>query len=116
LHSYSSNSDEIRRKDNMEKKNLALILGIVVISTFLLYWSVNAQLNSGKAAEKAPEQLSAGPEEGGVIKNIEEHTDESFKRANEAQTEDPCATPEGYTDESWRQHMSHHPDVYKDCV
>lgn len=29
---------------------------------------------------------------------------------------DPCATPPGYTDEEWREHMSHHPDMYKDCL
>jgi hypothetical protein len=80
----------------MEKKNFALILG--------------------KAAEKVSEKLSFGLEEGEVIKNIEEHTDESFERAKEAETEDPCATPEGYTDESWREHMGHHPDQYKDCL
>jgi hypothetical protein len=100
----------------MEKKNLALILGIVAVSAVLLYWSVSAQLNSGKETEKASEKLSAGSEKGEVIKNLEEHTDESFERAKEAQTEDPCSTPEGYTDESWRQHMSHHPDQYKGCL
>ncbi len=29
---------------------------------------------------------------------------------------DKCATPPGYTDESWQQHMSHHPDRYKECL
>jgi hypothetical protein len=100
----------------MEKKNLALILGIVAVSLVLLYWSVSAQLNSGKPTEKAPEKLTSGPEEGRVVENIDKHTDESFERAKEAQTEDPCATPKGYTDESWRQHMGHHPDQYKDCL
>jgi hypothetical protein len=100
----------------MEKKNLALILGIVAVSAVLLYWSVSAHLNSEKATNKAPEKLSAVPEDVGVIKDIEEHTDESFERAKEAQIEDPCATPEGYTDESWKQHMGHHPDQYKDCL
>lgn len=30
--------------------------------------------------------------------------------------ENICATPEGYTDESWREHMSHHPDRYAKCL
>ncbi|MEM4389450.1 MAG: hypothetical protein QXG98_02200 [Candidatus Micrarchaeia archaeon] len=29
---------------------------------------------------------------------------------------DPCATPPGYTDAEWRQHMSHHPDQYAQCL
>jgi len=29
---------------------------------------------------------------------------------------DKCKTPAGYTDESWREHMSHHPDQYKECL
>jgi hypothetical protein len=100
----------------MEKKNVALILVILVVSAVLLYWSVSAQLNSGKAAEKSKNKISPDSEGGGLIKNIEEHTDESFEKAKEAQTEDPCAAPEGYTDESWRQHMGHHPDQYEDCL
>lgn len=32
--------------------------------------------------------------------------------------EDKCNPPEGgsYTEESWREHMSHHPDIYKECL
>jgi hypothetical protein len=101
----------------MEKKNLALILGILFVSVVLLYWSVNAQLKSGKATDdKVSEKISPDSEESGLIKNIEEHTDESFEKAKEAQTEDPCTAPEGYTDESWRQHMGHHPEQYEDCL
>jgi hypothetical protein len=100
----------------MEKKNLALILGIVAIAAVLLYWSVNAQLNSMNAVEKTQEKISPTSEERGMIETIEEHTDESFEKAKEAQTEDPCAAPEGYTDESWRQHMGHHPDQYENCL
>ena len=29
---------------------------------------------------------------------------------------DKCKTPPGYTDESWKDHMSHHPDKYKECL
>lgn len=29
---------------------------------------------------------------------------------------DKCATPAGYTDQSWREHMSHHPDRYAECL
>lgn len=30
--------------------------------------------------------------------------------------QDICATPEGYTDQDWREHMGHHPDRYKACL
>ncbi|MBI3190158.1 hypothetical protein HYZ41_00485 [archaeon] len=29
---------------------------------------------------------------------------------------DKCLPPSGYTEESWREHMSHHPDIYADCL
>jgi hypothetical protein len=32
--------------------------------------------------------------------------------------EDKCNPPAGssYTEESWREHMSHHPSIYEDCL
>jgi len=29
---------------------------------------------------------------------------------------DKCTTPAGYTNEQWKEHMSHHPDMYKECL
>lgn len=29
---------------------------------------------------------------------------------------DKCKTPPGYTDEAWKEHMSHHPDRYRECL
>lgn len=29
---------------------------------------------------------------------------------------DKCATPAGYTDAEWREHMGHHPDQYAECL
>lgn len=31
-------------------------------------------------------------------------------------SEDKCSPAPGYTEESWREHMSHHPNVYKECL
>lgn len=39
-----------------------------------------------------------------------------YQKAVSSELEDICATPPGYTDESWRQHMSHHPDMYAECL
>lgn len=30
--------------------------------------------------------------------------------------DDKCSPQPGYTEESWREHMSHHPDIYEDCL
>lgn len=29
---------------------------------------------------------------------------------------DKCAVPEGYDEQSWKEHMGHHPDRYKECL
>ncbi len=29
---------------------------------------------------------------------------------------DKCAAPVGYTNEQWREHMGHHPDIYAECL
>lgn len=29
---------------------------------------------------------------------------------------DKCKPAPGYTEESWREHMSHHPNIYKECL
>ena len=31
-------------------------------------------------------------------------------------TEDKCSPAPGYNEEAWREHMSHHPDIYKECL
>ncbi len=29
---------------------------------------------------------------------------------------DKCKPEQGYTEESWREHMGHHPEIYKECL
>lgn len=42
---------------------------------------------------------------------------QNYQKAIAAQNpSDICATPAGYTDEQWRTHMSHHPDMYAGCL
>ena len=31
-------------------------------------------------------------------------------------TSEKCKPAPGYTEESWREHMSHHPNIYKECL
>lgn len=30
--------------------------------------------------------------------------------------EDICEPEQGYTEESWKEHMGHHPNIYKECL
>jgi uncharacterized membrane protein YdfJ with MMPL/SSD domain len=30
--------------------------------------------------------------------------------------EDKCLPPPGQTEEEWREHMSHHPNIYSECL
>ena len=40
-----------------------------------------------------------------------------YRQAKQAENPDnPCLAPAGYTEESWREHMSHHPDEYRECL
>ena len=45
------------------------------------------------------------------------HYGQNYQKAMSAQNpNDICATPQGYTDEQWRTHMGHHPDMYAECL
>ena len=35
---------------------------------------------------------------------------------SESSGTDKCKPEPGYTEESWREHMGHHPDIYKECL
>ncbi len=46
-----------------------------------------------------------------------ENTQANYLKAIQAQNPaNVCETPAGYTDEQWREHMSHHPDQYAECL
>ena len=30
--------------------------------------------------------------------------------------EDKCNPAPGYTEQEWKEHMNHHPDIYKECL
>ncbi len=94
----------------MDNKNKALILGVVVLSLALLYLSVSASTKRGAPAVQEPAEKVA-------VTSIPQHSEENFESAQEAESpEDPCAAPEGYTEDAWREHMGHHPDMYKECL
>ncbi len=44
-------------------------------------------------------------------------TADNFNKFKAAENpDDKCATPSGYTDEQWKEHMGHHPDMYAECL
>lgn len=46
-----------------------------------------------------------------------QYSQSDYQKALKAEnSSNPCATPQGYTDEQWRTHMSHHPDRYAQCL
>ncbi len=54
---------------------------------------------------------------GRTANNQPVHSEANYERALSSESkEDICATPPGYSDESWREHMSHHPDRYAKCL
>lgn len=42
-------------------------------------------------------------------------TIQAFKDSGKSGSE-LCKPEPGYTEESWREHMSHHPQIYKECL
>ena len=47
---------------------------------------------------------------------VPQYSQANYNKALQAELTDKCATPPGYTDAAWRQHMSHHPDRYAGCI
>lgn len=43
------------------------------------------------------------------------HAVKDFRISGNA-VEDKCSPAPGYDEESWREHMSHHPNIYKECL
>lgn len=44
------------------------------------------------------------------------YSQKEYDKFVSAEGSDKCQTPEGYTDEEWKEHMSHHPQQYKECL
>jgi len=75
-----------------------LIIILVVAAAAGLVWAVSGLIKGRSAAP------------------LMTNTPANFQQAVQAELADECQTPEGYTDEEWQEHMSHHPDRYQDCL
>lgn len=47
---------------------------------------------------------------------LPKNTTQNYQQFKSAELSDKCATPSGYTDAQWREHMGHHPDQYAECL
>jgi len=45
-----------------------------------------------------------------------DYSQKEYNKFVSAEGSDKCATPAGYTDQEWKEHMSHHPERYKECL
>jgi len=79
----------------MNGKNELLIYGIALLALLLLAWSIAATLSPKTQLQNTPG---------------------NYARFVASELPDKCKTPEGYTDEQWREHMGHHPDRYRECL
>lgn len=53
------------------------------------------------------------PSGSGAVAN----TAQKFIAAKAAENpQDKCATPPGYTDAEWKEHLGHHPELYQECL
>ena len=44
------------------------------------------------------------------------YSQKEYNKFVSAEGSNKCETPSGYTDQEWREHMSHHPEQYKECL
>lgn len=84
--------------------NKILIISLAILAGAGLVWATMIFINNSNSDAGSRQQATS------VEKN-----DENFAKAVEAELPDKCKTPSGYTDKSWQEHMSHHPDRYKEC-
>lgn len=87
----------------MDNKINLVLLAVLLIGVVFVAWAGYTIL-SGELSE-------------GTALTSFEHSEERYPQfmQNES-TNDKCAAPPGYSEESWRQHMSHHPDRYAECL
>ncbi len=52
----------------------------------------------------------------GIFSILQTNYGARYQKAVQSELGDICATPPGYTDEQWREHMGHHPDRYAQCL
>ncbi len=76
-----------------EKILIALFAGVIMIGAMVLFFSITNQSNK--------------------LENTPQNFAQLISNQNPA---DICAVPAGTDPEEWKQHLSHHPDKYAQCL
>lgn len=75
------------------KKETLFLVGLVILIAVALIWTVST--------------MAAG----------NNYYGQDYQKAVASENkEDVCATPAGYTDAEWKEHLGHHPDQYAQCL
>ena len=93
------------------KTLLYVAIGAIVVALLVLnaYAFLRPSGNGNKGTAAPLSTLGGG--------NDFENTAENFNAAKAAENpQDKCATPPGYTDAEWKEHMGHHPEQYEGCL
>lgn len=77
------------------KAEKIIVVTLIIVGVGTLIWSVSNALSRNNTGD-------------GI-------TSERYEQAVADELLDKCKTPPGYTEEDWQEHMSHHPDRYKEC-
>lgn len=81
----------------MEKEKI-LLVGVLAVGLAVLAFGIASTVK---------------PTGNAVLQN----TQENFKTLSGKQiAEDKCAVPPGTDPQQWREHLSHHPDLYAECL
>lgn len=75
----------------MKKSENILLYGILIIVIIALIFSISTFFSKG-------------------------YSQSDYNKFVSAEGNNKCETPQGYTDREWREHMSHHPDRYRECL
>lgn len=77
----------------MEKKEKIIYLALLIFVLLALIYSISTLFSTGM-----------------VVRN-----EENYEKFVANELEDKCKTPPGYSNEQWKEHMSHHPERYVGC-
>ncbi|MEK6863015.1 MAG: hypothetical protein AABW57_02540 [Nanoarchaeota archaeon] len=75
----------------MKKSENIILYGVLILVIIALIFSISTFFSKG-------------------------YSQSDYNKFVSAELSDKCKTPQGYTDQEWKEHMSHHPDRYKECL
>ena len=93
----------------MNAKNMVLY-GVLVLGLVVFGWMAATFVMKSIVAKPAAASVAT------VAGNGFEPTPERFQAFAADELPDKCKVPPGYDEKQWREHLSHHPDRYAECL